>query len=182
MRAETENFETLELIELVYEMVERGTKVPISGKIMIDKKEILDKLHEIINMYPSEIRRAQMVLRQREDMMKEADIRLSNAKRESIDIIENQVKNHDIVREAKERAQIIKAQAAEESRQIRLYAREYANDMLLDLENHIENLTKQVLDVMKDDMEMFAKKLTEDMKDKVEVLKENAKELEAPLP
>lgn len=181
MRNETENFGTLELIELIYEMIDRGTKVPISGKVMIDKKEVLDKLHDVMNMYPSEVRRAQMILKQREDMMKEADVRLSSAKRESIDIIENQVKNHDIVRDAKERAQIIKAQAAEESRQIRLYAREYANDMLVELEKHIEVLTEQVLDNVKQNVEEFAQKLTSDMQATTEKLKENAKELEAPL-
>lgn len=181
MRKETENFETLELIELVYEMIDRGTKVPISGKVMVDKKEILDKLHDVINMYPSEVRRAQIIVNQRDDMMKEADVRLSSAKRESIDIIENQVKNHDIVRDAKKRAEIIKAQAAEESRQIRLYAREYANDVLVDLENQIGTLTGQVLECMKDNVEAFAQKLTDDMQKTTETLKENAKELEAPL-
>ncbi|MGL4761445.1 MAG: ATPase [Sarcina sp.] len=176
-----ERFETLELVELVYQMVERGTKVPISGKVMIDKREVLDRLDEIINMYPDEVKRAKWVVENKNSMLKEAEVRLNSAKRESMDIIENQIQNHDIVREAQKRAEVIKAKANEEARQIRIYAREYANDVLGSLEKQIEKMTVTLLDHMKTDMEEFADKFTSDMKATTEVIRENAKELEAPL-
>ena len=176
-----ERFETLELVELVYQMVERGTKVPISGKVMIDKKEVLDRLDEIINMYPDEVKRAKWVVENKNAMLKEAEVRLNSAKRESMDIIENQIQNHDIVRDAEKRSEVIKAKANEEARQIRIYAREYANDVLGALEGQIETLTATLLEHMKTDMEEFAEKFTNDMKSTTEVIRENAKELEAPL-
>ncbi|MGL4451570.1 MAG: ATPase [Sarcina sp.] len=176
-----ERFETLELVELVYQMVERGTKVPISGKVMIDKKEILDRLDEIINMYPDEVKRAKWIVDNKNNMLKEAEVRLNSAKRESMDIIENQIQTHDIVREANERAEVIKAKANEEARQIRIYAREYANDVLGALEKQIETMTAALLEHMKTDMEEFADKFTSDMKATTDIIKENAKELEAPL-
>lgn len=181
MRNNTEGFETLELVELVYEMIERGTKVPISGKVMVDKKEVLDKLHDVINMYPQEVRLAQSIVSKKNDMLKEAESRLSNARRESIDIIENQITNHDIVRDAEHRAEVIKAQAAEESRQIRLYAREYANDLLISLEKQIDVMTENLLDNMRANIEGFAENLSSDMEKTKEMLRDNAKELEAPL-
>ena len=176
-----ERFETMELVEIVYEMVERGKKVPISGKVMVDRKEVLEKLNEIMNMYPEEVKRAKWIVDNKNNMLKEAEVRLNSAKRESLDIIENQIQNHDIVRAAQERAEVIKAKANEEARQIRLYAREYANDILSDLEKQIQTMTEMLLGHMKEDMESFAEKLTNDMKSATEVIKEDAKELEAPL-
>ena len=181
MKNNTEGFETLELVELVYEMIERGTKVPMSGKVMVDKKEVLEKLHDVINMYPQEVRLAQNIVTKKNDMLKEAEVRLSSARRESIDIIESQITNHDIVRDAHQRAEVIKSQASEESRQIRVYAREYANDLLLSLEKQIDVMTAGLLENMRSNIEGFAENITEDMEKTKNMLRENAKELEVPI-
>ncbi|MGL5634855.1 MAG: ATPase [Sarcina sp.] len=178
---ELENFDTIEMLELVYEMIDRGTKVPISGKVMVDKHEILEKIDEIRHMYPQEVTKAKWIVDKKDEMLREADIRLSTAKRESMDIIESQVKNHDIVRDAQKRAQVIKEQAKEEARQIRVYAREYADDLLKELQGQIEFMTKNLLEKMKGDVEDFAEKLTMDMKEAIETIDENAKELQVPL-
>lgn len=176
-----ENLKSLELIELVYEMIEDGKKVPMTGKTMIDKKAILEILHETIQLYPDEFKKAQFIIRKKDSMMNEASERLNVARAQSAEFIENQVKNHDIVREAKERAVRIISEAEVEARQIRIYAREYADEILSNLEKEIAKTTETLLLHMKSDMEDFAGTLTKHMDGTSKVIKENVEELRAPL-
>lgn len=176
-----EKIETLELIELVYEIIKKSSKVPISGKVMVDREEVLGILDEIINKYPKDIRTAQWITKRKDEMLSYAQERINEANSKSIEIIENQVNNNDIVQQAKLIANEIESAAEEEARKLKIYARQYADELLTEVEKEIQNTTSRLLNHMKEDMEAFAIELTKNMDKTTTVIRENIKELRAPL-
>ena len=48
----------MDLLEYLQDMVVNSPKVPMSGKIMLDKKEVLDAIEDIINFLPDEMKKA----------------------------------------------------------------------------------------------------------------------------
>ena len=53
---EVNKLEVVQLLEYLQEIINNAAKVPMSGKIMISKKEIMEVTEEIINLLPEEFR------------------------------------------------------------------------------------------------------------------------------
>ena len=49
----------VELLEYLQDLIENSPKVPISGKTMVDRKEVLDVIDQIINYLPDQFKKAQ---------------------------------------------------------------------------------------------------------------------------
>ena len=57
----------IELLEYLQEIVENSPKVPMTGKAMIDKKEIIEVIDQIINYLPDEFKKAQWVMNEKRE-------------------------------------------------------------------------------------------------------------------
>ncbi|MFR5263900.1 ATPase [Clostridium sp.] len=176
-----EGMKSLELIDYLYDTVNGAPKMPMTGKIMLDRKEIIEILDEIKHLYPDDFKKAQWVVSKREEILSSANEHLSAAKSQTMELLEKQVQNHDIVQEARLVAEEIKSEAQSEARQVRIYAREYADQVLTELEKEIEASTANLLDHMKRDVEKFAEELTSHMSSTSSIIRENVKELRRPL-
>ena len=62
----------IELLEYLQDLVENSPKVPMSGKVMIDKKEIIEVVDQIINYLPDQFKKAEWVMNERERILDEA--------------------------------------------------------------------------------------------------------------
>ena len=51
----------MEIINLMEESIEKASVVPLSGKILIDKEEMLDFIQEMRLSYPDEVKEAKWV-------------------------------------------------------------------------------------------------------------------------
>lgn len=176
-----EGMQSLELIDYLYDMVSGASKMPMTGKIVIDKKEVLEILDEIKQYYPDDFKKAQWVISKREEILSSANEHLASAKTQTMELLEKQVQNHDIVQEARLVAEEIKSAAQSEGRQVRIYAREYADQVLSELEKEIEASTESLLEHMKRDVEKFAEELSTHLGSTTSVIRENVKELRGPL-
>ena len=47
----------VELLEYLQDLIDNSPKVPISGKTMIDRKEFMDVIDQIINYLPDEFKK-----------------------------------------------------------------------------------------------------------------------------
>lgn len=177
----SDGMQSLELIEHLYDIVNGASKMPMTGKIVLDKREIIEVLDEIKQLYPDDFKKAQWVITKREEILSSANEHLSAAKSQTLELLEKQVQNHDIVQEANLRADEIKSEAQSEARQVRIYAREYADQVLSELEKEIEASTSELLEHMKRDVERFAEELTAHMSSTSSIIRENVKELRRPL-
>lgn len=93
-----------ELIDELEEIIEDASKIPLSGKCMVDKEEIFTIIEQIRLTYPEDIKQAEYVKKERDrilqDAQKEAQIITEEAKNKAAKMVDDS----EIVNTAKQRA------------------------------------------------------------------------------
>ena len=74
----------VELLEYLQDLIENSPKVPISGKTMVDRKEVLDVIDQVINYLPDQFKKAQWVMNERERILSEAKKEYDSVKKETM--------------------------------------------------------------------------------------------------
>lgn len=168
--------EIVKLLEYLQEILQTSTKFPV-GKVLVNKKEALEIVEEIINMLPEEFKKAQWLLQEKDRILGDALSQAEDIKIENIQKIQDAVENHDFVQDAKERAEEIIASAQKEAKAIRLSARDYADEILVELNNEILSKKEIMMDSLKNEMEKFLTVVENTINSNDEMLRENIKEL-----
>ena len=120
-----------DLIEEMYDVLEKGWKMPLSaGKVFIDGEEVRQILDEIKEEIPTEVRKAKAIVADRtqiiEDAHREADsiIRVAQEKAEAL------VEQDEIVRQAQQKANELLAAAQAKYREMRKASNEYVDELM----------------------------------------------------
>ena len=87
------------------------------------------------------------------------------------------IENHDIVREAKLRAQEIIASAQRDAKAIRLGSRDYSNEILTQLDKEIEEQKLKLIRSLQNSFEIVAKEIDTTLTGTCDVIQDNIKEL-----
>lgn len=180
----------MELVDDIANVIDTASKVPMTGKVMLDKREILDIVYSIEDSLPDEIRNAQWIINEKERILQEAEKEkekmLYEAKRDSdklrqetLELMRSRVQNHDYVREAKETAEKIIAEANKEATAMRQGVRGYADSLLSDLEKEIEIKNKQLLNYIEATMKEFSSNFTENFTNATDDIRNNIDKLRA---
>jgi phosphopantetheine adenylyltransferase len=167
----------VQLLEYLQELVESAPKVPITGKAVIDKKEVLDVIDQIINYLPDEFKKAQWILGEKERILTEANKQYETVKKDTIELMKKQVENHDITKAALVKAEEIMANAQREAKIIRLGSRDYADEILCQLNDELESKVETMILDMRNQLEKFASSVVGDVKSSTNTIRENIKEL-----
>ena len=167
----------IELLEYLQDMVESSPKMPITGKTIIDKKEFNEVIDQIINYLPDQFKKAQWVVNEKDRILKEAQREFDNAKKETFEIMKQNVETHDLVREAKMRASEIIALAQRDAKAIRLGSREYSTEILSQLDKEIEDKKNKLIEDMQKSFEQVAKEIDDSLAYTGTKIKENISEL-----
>ena len=167
----------IELLEYLQDMVENSPKVPITGKAIIDTKEFDEVIDQITNYLPDQLKKAQWVVSEKERILEEAKKQYDMAQKETFEMMKQSLENHDIVREAKIRAQEIIAQAQRDAKAIRIGSRDYSNDILMQLDIEIEKNKAELIKSMQASFEKVAKDIDENLSKTGSRIKENIAEL-----
>lgn len=167
----------VELLEYLQDLIENSPKVPMSGKTMIDRKEILEVIDQIINYLPDQFKKAQWVMNERERILGEAKKEYDSVKKETIEMMKQNVENHDIVREANVRAKEIIAAAKRDAKAIRLGSRDYSDEILTELEKEIVNKKAELIKSLQDSFEQAARDIDKNLAATSSTIRENIKEL-----
>ena len=167
----------IELLEYLQDLVENSSKVPMSGKVMIDKKEILEVIDQIINYLPDQFKKAEWVMNERERILNEAKKEHDSVRKETMTMMRQNVENHDIVKEAKIRSQEIITSAQRDAKAIRLGSRDYSNEILTQLDKEIEEQNIKLIKSLQDSFELVAKNIDTSLTGACDVIRENVKEL-----
>lgn len=132
--------DVLMLIDEIEDIVEAGTTVPFSGKVMVDKEEILEIIKEIRIKLPDEIKQAAWIKDERQRILaqaqKDADTMLKEAEYKLEELIEDQ----EIIKLANTRAEEIITKAQSNAKDIRLGALDYADSILKETQENLKNL------------------------------------------
>ncbi len=134
----------LDFIEQLEEILDRGTKVPLTGKIMVDEDTILEILDNIRAVLPEEIRQANLVLAERDRLMEDA----RNESQRIIDRAQKQaeqlLQEDEIVAQSRSYAEDIARKAQQYSREVKIGALKYSDDLLHDIEAKLEETFKAI--------------------------------------
>ena len=126
--------DALEIIDKIEELLDKGKKVPFTSNIMISENEIFEILDELRNVLPEEFRQARWIVKEREGMIEESKRQSDRIIREAKERAEMLVNEAEILKNAKRQAENLLSIAEAKSRTIRLEAEDYADEKLAGLE------------------------------------------------
>lgn len=136
----------MEIIEMIEEVVDKATTVPLSGKVLIDKDELMDYVQEMRLAYPEEVKEAKWVKEERQRILSEAenkaDILIKTAEEKQRQLVEES----EISRQANEYATNLVNSAQTQAMEIKNDCNQYVDDLLGDAERRLEMLLKKVHD------------------------------------
>lgn len=167
----------IKLLEYLQEIIETSSKVPITGKAMVDKREVLEVIDKIINNLPDEFKKAQWVYEEKERILSEAIAQSDEIKKQNMELLKRQIENHDITREAQARAQQIISSAQRDAKAMRLGARDYADEVLSELDREINSKGNMLIENIKKQAEGFFQQLESKVTNSSGEIRENIKEL-----
>ena len=129
--------EIFELLEFLEDIIEKGKNVPFTNKGVIDKDDILDLIKEIRLKLPDELKQAKWVKEERQRILVEAQKEADGIVKEAENRIISMIDEHEITRKAYEQKKEIIETANEMSREISKGTKEYADNMLQNIETSL---------------------------------------------
>lgn len=169
--------DAIKLLEYLQEIIDTSAKVPMTGKVVVDKKETLEILNKIVNNLPDELKKAQWIVEEKERILSEAIQESENIKKENLNLLRRQIENHDITKEANMRAEEIISSAQRNAKAMRLGARDYADEILNQLDREVANKSNVMLTNIKSELQEFITNLESSLDLKTDSIRENIKEL-----
>lgn len=166
-----------ELLDYLQEMVENSPRVPITGKAMVDIKDFEDVVQRIIEMLPDQFKKAQWVVSEKDRILENAQKEYQSVREETIELMKGRVEKHDIVKEAKLRANEIIASAQKDAKAIRIGSREYSTEILTQLDEEIEKKKLELIESMQKSFEKVAKEIDDNLSESIRVIRDNITEL-----
>lgn len=167
----------IELLDYLEEILDNAPKVPITGKSVVDKKDILEVIDQIHSYLPDSIRKAEWIVNEKDKIIGSAQKEYETTKAEIMEMMKQNVENHDVVKEAKARANEIIALAQRDAKAIRLGSREYSIEILSELDRQIEAKKVELIQNMQKSFETVAKEIDENLSSNGSRIKENISEL-----
>ena len=120
-----------DLIDELYDVLEKGWSLPLSGgKSFVDVEEAKQILNEIREAIPAEVRKAKAIVADRAQIISEAQREAETIIRVAEDKAKTLVNQEEVVRQAQARANDIMAQAQVKFRDMRNAANAYVDDIM----------------------------------------------------
>lgn len=145
----------IRLVEEIEDLIENAGSVPFSKKVMIDADELYDILHDIRKSLPEEIKQANWIAEEKDRILQDAGVEASNiienAHKEEENIIKDararadkMVDDHQIVQEARDRAQAIHEKAETAARDMKVQSINYVDELLANSQSNLENVLRTI--------------------------------------
>jgi cell division septum initiation protein DivIVA len=132
--------EIMVLLDRLEELIGQATKVPLTGKVLLDPDEVLGLVDEMREMLPQEIRDANRVARDRETIMTDAREQAEAMVREAQSVASRLTSDSAVTREAQVQADELIDQAKRVAREIRQNALEWADELFQRVQPDLERV------------------------------------------
>lgn len=143
------NMEIFTLLETLEDIMERSKNVPFTEKGIVNKEEVLEIIKEIRLKLPDELKQAKWIREERGRILDEAQKEADDIVKEAENRIIAMIDEHEITKKAYEQKAEIIETANEMSREINKGTKEYADNILSNLENAINNLSVTLNETIK---------------------------------
>lgn len=138
--------EVLKLLDEIEDIFESSSAIPFSGKVLVDKEEILDIIKEIRIKLPDEIKQAEWIKEERQRILVEAQNEADTIVEEARIHIEEMIDQDEITKKAQERAEEIIRKAQNHAKEVRIGAREYADEVLKKVQDTLKSMVETIED------------------------------------
>lgn len=136
--------DVLDLVKELEELIGGAGSVPFSGKVMVDKEEVLEILSDLNRELPGEIRQAKSITTEKENLISGAQKEAEEIVKAAQEKAEDLLNQDELVLQANQRASEILRSAKEESTQIREGARDYADSLLENTQVNLSEIIKML--------------------------------------
>jgi cell division septum initiation protein DivIVA len=134
----------LALVDRIEEAMDSGRSVPLVRGRVVDVEKVYEIIDEVRANFPDELKQARWIVKERQEMLEEAEKEANRILEEARDRAEAMAADQEIVRRAAEQAAGILDDARAQEREIRLGAEDYADEMLANLEVNLGKLLTAV--------------------------------------
>lgn len=132
--------EVLKLIDEIEDIIEEGSSVPFSKKVMVDADEMLEIIKEIRIRLPDEVKQASWIKEEKQRILAEAQKDADNLLNEAEYKLEELIDQEGVSQVARTRAEDIVTKAQNNAKEIRLGALEYADSLLLETQEQLKDI------------------------------------------
>jgi F0F1-type ATP synthase membrane subunit b/b' len=132
------------LIDRIEELIDNGRNMPLMGGRIVDADKIYEIIDEIRAQFPDELKQARWIVKERQEMVEEAEKEANRILEEARDRAQSLAAEQEIVKLAESQAAEILDNARAREREIRLGAEDYADEMLANLEVNLGKLLTAV--------------------------------------
>ena len=133
-----------DIIDMIEDVIDNASSVPVIGKVLIDKDEVLGLIQDLRLNMPEEVKQAKWVKENRQKILLEAQQESENMLKEAEAKTLELINEHEISQRATEQANEIIEKAQQSARDLRLGAVSYADEVFASLENKLVNYAKSV--------------------------------------
>lgn len=144
------------LLDQLDELIDEGKTGFLSGKISIDKQQMMEIINEIRLKLPTEVYQSERIIEERNKILGDAQNEARLIIEEANEKLASLIDQHEITLYAREKAQNIIATAKEDARQIHMGAVDYAEELFKNAEKQL----KEALDSVHQDMQNFEYDIT----------------------
>ncbi len=134
----------LVLIDKLDDLVHNAKQVPLTDQVRIDREEIYDVLDQMRATIPEELKRARWIVKERQDMLAEANRESDRITAEAREQAVVQASQTEIVKLAEHQAIEIVEEARRQARQTRLEMEDWADSILSTLEVNLDKFLTAV--------------------------------------
>jgi cell division septum initiation protein DivIVA len=143
MRGRETNMNVDDLIDELYDMVEKAWALPMSHGKVVDGEQVKQILDEMRELLPQEVHQAKAIVADRAqilaDAKREAETTLRIAQEKAKALVSQDV----ITREAQQRANEILSQAQAKSREMKRATNEYVDDLMKRTDEELAQLLSE---------------------------------------
>ncbi len=122
------------LLDRLERTIDSSTQIPLTGKALLEKEELLELVEEIRTSMPEEIERAAWIVKERDNIMKEAQREAQDIIKKAKDYVGKSINESDIILQARAEADRIIDESKKYIREIKEGADSYADSSLANLE------------------------------------------------
>ena len=159
----------LDYLDEIEDVLEHSKKLPLTGKVSVEKARILDIVNEIRLHLPDDIRQAQRILSDHDKILADAEHKALGILEAADAEAKMMTNSHELFRRASEQATHIIEEAKKNARDLRAGAAAYVDEKLEDAE-------KQMKEYMAN-LEAQHKRIIDYYTQTIDVLYENRQEL-----
>ena len=121
-------------MDALTEMVETARSMPMSASCIVNRSEMLTLLDEVREMLPSELREAQFVIKDRDEVVEEGRRRAERLVNEAVVERDRLVSETEVVRQAEREADRVIEDANENARRMQMEVDDYVDAKLANFE------------------------------------------------